>query len=103
MNRRTFLKNCIFAGPAMYCRGLWAEFATNDSESTNMRHPLSALQFRNSGRVDTGMQFAYLDQLVAYAEGEDHWHVESSLKYLYEIKQGEKLEPPSGMRSAVPL
>jgi len=103
MNRRTFLKNCIFAGPAMYCRRLWAEFATNDSESTNMRHPLSALQFRNSGRVDTGMQFAYLDQLVAYAEGEDHWHVESSLKYLYEIKQGEKLEPPSGMRSAVPL
>jgi non-lysosomal glucosylceramidase len=64
---------------------------------------LIQLEFKNSGIVNRDMRFAYLDQPVEYAEDPDYWNVTRRAKYLYQLKGSKAIEPPSGMRSAVPL
>ena len=64
---------------------------------------LSSLQFRNAGIVRSDMRFEYIDQPLEYAEDVDYWNVTRRAKYLYLFKGGEKLDPPTGMRSSVPL
>jgi len=66
-------------------------------------HPLAQLQFRNSGVVRRDMQFRYFDQTVAYVEDSERWNVHDTSMYLYQLEGGKKIDPPMGMRSAVPL
>jgi len=66
-------------------------------------HPLAQLQFRNSGVVRRDMQFRYFDQPVAYVEDLERWNVQGISMYLYQLEGGKKIDPPVGMRSAVPL
>ena len=49
------------------------------------------------------MQFQYFEQPVDYAEDKDHWNKQGSVNYLYQVRGHERLDPPTGMRSAVPL
>jgi uncharacterized protein (DUF608 family) len=65
--------------------------------------PLAKLQFKNSGIVRREMRFQYFDQPVAYAEDFDHWNTIGKAQYLYQVEEGKKTAPPTGMRSAVPL
>ena len=65
--------------------------------------PLAQLAFRNSGTVRREMQFQYFDQAGFYVEDLEHWNVRCRSKYLYQVAAGKKLDPPTGMRSAVPL
>ena len=64
---------------------------------------LSRLEFKNSGTVTRGMRFAYADQPIEYAEDVDYWNVTRRAKYLYQIEAEHAIDPPTGMRSAVPL
>jgi non-lysosomal glucosylceramidase len=64
---------------------------------------LSTLQFKNSGIVRSDMHFAYLDQPVEYSEDFQYWNVTRRTKYLYEVDGDSQSDPPTGMRSSVPL
>jgi len=64
---------------------------------------LSHLEFRNSGTVTRGMHFAYIDEPIEYAEDVDYWNVTRRAKYLYQIEGERRVDPPTGVRSAVPL
>src|SRR5580700_1375986 len=64
---------------------------------------LYELEFKNSGIVTKGMRFEYLDQPLEYAEDTDYWNVTRRAKYLYQVEGEQRVDPPTGMRSAVPL
>ncbi len=66
-------------------------------------HPLAGLQFRNSGVVRKEMQFRYFDQTVSYVEDEERWNTQGTATYLYQVSGTTKTDPPTGMRSSVPL
>jgi len=64
---------------------------------------LSSLDFKNTGVVTREMRFAYLDQPVEYSEDVDYWNVTRRAKYLYQVSGDSRVDPPTGMRSSVPL
>jgi beta-glucosidase 2, glycosyl-hydrolase family 116 N-term len=64
---------------------------------------LSSLKFKNTGVVTREMRFAYLDQPVEYSEDVDYWNVTRRAKYLYRVNGDARVDPPTGMRSSVPL
>lgn len=66
-------------------------------------HPLAGLEFRNSGIVRRDMRFRYFDQTVRYVEDIERWNVPRVSMYLYRVEDGNKSDPPIGMRSAVPM
>jgi uncharacterized protein (DUF608 family) len=105
MRRRDFIKNTIIGG-AWYGVGA-GEFPLRAgcaaAATSEEGVPLERLQFRNSGMVAWDMRFEYFDQPLAYAEDVDHWNTSGRALYLYEAKEGRKMDPPSGMRSSVPL
>ena len=77
---------------------------------------LRRLQFKNSGLVRRDMRFEYRNRTTFYIESVDTWRTlnttfpygkelffDGQYSYLHEIRDGEAVAPPSGMRSAVPL
>jgi uncharacterized protein (DUF608 family) len=64
---------------------------------------LPRLHFDNSGTVTRDMDFRYFNQPDDYLETPDLWNIRSGAIYLYRVNGDEKLNPPDGMRSAVPL
>ena len=68
---------------------------------------LSRLRFKNVGVVSSDMKFEYHDKNCFYVETHDRWSTnwgeEYSYPYLFEARNDEIVDPPSGMRSAVPL
>lgn len=67
---------------------------------------LSHLQFKNSGVVKSSMLFEYRRLPCYYMEDVDAWSTpwsNATYQYLYEIRDGQPITPPSGIRSAVPL
>jgi uncharacterized protein (DUF608 family) len=69
----------------------------------NGHNALSSLEFRNSGTVQRGMEFRYFQQPMNYGEDPRHWNVRGEAEYLFQVEPGRKIDPPVGMRSAVPL
>ena len=109
MRRRDFLRNCVIASPAVFNLNklLALPSRMEDDKEINAAGQtgrlLSDLQFRNSGIVDREMQFNYLDLPMAYGEGPEHWNLAPEVKYLFQTEGERRLDPPSGMRSAVPM
>ena len=67
---------------------------------------LTRLRFKNSGVVRRDMRFEHRTRPCYYMEDVDRWSTPWSggyYSYLYEIRDGEAADPPTGMRSAVPL
>jgi len=67
---------------------------------------LNQLEFKNSGTVNKNMIFEYRSRPCYYMEEREEWtmaYIRNYYNYLYYIKDGEALTPPTGMRSAVPL
>ena len=109
MKRRDFIKASAL-GCALY--GISQEPPADGSSFRSARPtpqtlgcttPLAGLQFKNSGIVHREMQFQYFDQPVAYAEDFDRWNTIGKAHYLYQVEEGGKKAPPTGMRSSVPL
>ena len=84
--------------------------------TTGIADALQRLQFKNSGLVTRDMRFEYRNRPTFYIEGVDTWRTlnttfpygkelffDGQYSYLFEIRDGEPIAPPSGMRSAVPL
>lgn len=77
----------------------------------NISNSLSSLKFKNSSKVNRDMRFFYHNMPCYYVEGIDKWTTPwgqggaSNYLYLYEIQEdvSHRIDPPSGMRSAVPL
>lgn len=67
---------------------------------------LHDIQFKNKGIVKKDMCFEYRSRPCHYMEDVDQWatrYNSAYYNYLYWIKEGEEVAPPSGMRSSVPL
>jgi len=67
---------------------------------------LKRLRFKNSGVVRRDTRFEYHTRPCYYMEDVDQWTTPWSdgyYSYLYEVRGGELVDPPSGMRSSVPL
>lgn len=73
------------------------------SQSGDLYTMLSSLKFRNEGIVTKNTKFKYIVTPCYYMEGINQWHVDKKFEYLYELNEGKKIAPPTGMRSAVPL
>jgi len=80
--------------------------------SNNCNNVLPRLRFKNTGQVTRDMQFEYHDRPCYYVEDTEKWSTQwgpygtSTYRYLYGISEDvppRKFDPPSGMRSAVPL
>ncbi len=63
---------------------------------------LSSLNFKNTGVVSQDMEFVRPERKVHYIETDEAWHGKSD-HYLHQMKDGQQVSPPSGMRSSVPL
>ncbi|HXW12866.1 MAG TPA: GH116 family glycosyl-hydrolase, partial [Terriglobia bacterium] len=109
MKRRDFIKASTL-GSAL-C-GIWQRppivgyslpSASPTPQTQGETTPLAKFQFKNSGIVRREMQFQYFDQPLAYAEDLDHWNTIGKARYLYQVEEGKRTDPPTGMRSAVPL
>jgi non-lysosomal glucosylceramidase len=83
--------------------GLFVRPAFSRTSADSAKNVLSELEFRNLGIVTRAMHFEYLDQPLEYAEDTDYWNVTRRAKYLYQIEGVKRMDPPTGMRSAVPL
>lgn len=67
---------------------------------------LSRLQFRNAGVVHEELRFEVRERPCYYTEDLDVWSTawsNATYCYLFEVRNGERIAPPNGMRSAVPL
>jgi len=67
---------------------------------------LTRLRFKNSGVVRRDMRFEHRTRPCYYMEDVDRWSTpwdDGYYSYLYEIRDGEAVDPPTGMRSSVPL
>jgi non-lysosomal glucosylceramidase len=49
------------------------------------------------------MRFGNFDQPVEYSEDADYFNVTRRAKYLYRVEGNSRVDPPTGMRSAIPL
>lgn len=109
MKRRDFIKTSVFGG------GLFSLSRTQPTAGFPFQAhnptpliapepiPLTRLKFKNSGVVRREMHLEYFDQPLAYAEDLDHWNTTGKAQYLYQVEGARKIDPPTGMRSAVPL
>lgn len=73
------------------------------SQSASWNEFSQQLEFRNIGTVTSDMKYLHVTKPVFYVETEENWFRSGTHDYLYEIENGEPVDPPSGIRSSVPL
>jgi uncharacterized protein (DUF608 family) len=109
MKRRDFIKTTVFGSALcglsqeLSAAGFPSRAGSPTPPNAGETIPLARLKFKNSGVVRREMEFQYFDQPLAYAEDFDHWNTIGKARYLYQVEEGREIDPPTGMRSSVPL
>ncbi|VGO18736.1 GH116 family glycosyl-hydrolase [Pontiella sulfatireligans] len=99
MNRITYILIIAFA----LCSHL-TSIASVKSQPVSWNDFSKQLRFGNSGTVSSDMEIKYATvKPIFYVETDDKWFAKKEFEYLHLLEEGKAVNPPSGIRSSVPL
>lgn len=84
------------------CCSQKSETAKSKSDTSLMKL-INRIEFRNSGLVTQDMEFTQVTKKCFYIETDQEYTRRNDYDYTFEVKDGKEIDPPSGVRSAIPL
>ena len=83
--------------------GIIITSCTQKQYSVSLKEYTDQVVFKNQGKITKNMVFSKLKKKGLYVETDEEYRYLDGPDYLFEIREDTIIDPPSGMRSSVPL